>query len=277
MVSVNTALAYRKFGWSVIPIHTLVKGKCTCGNEDCATPGKHPRIKWSEFAKRLPSVKEINEWFSDAFVGSNIGVVTGSVSDIIVVDCDGKEGVISAKHKLNLPFPTLVALTGGGGFHIFYKTNGNLVASKIGLLPNVDIKAERGFVVLPPSIHISGYNYRWFRKRKPAVIDTSQFARPTVGVPINLHGWEDESLYGVDEGTRANVASKLAGKYVAKGLGLLSLWYLMREWNRHNRPPLPESELKTTVKFIYQKHHSEVEKPEQVSSVKQLLQIVKRI
>lgn len=277
MVTLNTALAYRKLGWSIIPIHTLVKGRCTCGNEDCATPGKHPRVKWSEFIKRLPDVEEVSEWFGDAFVGSNIGVVTGSISNIIVVDCDGKKGVLLAKKELDLPFPTLIALTGGGGFHIFYKPSGASIESRIGLLPNVDLKAEKGFVVLPPSIHMSGYKYRWFRRVKPAKISADRFPKPEVDLPVNLRGWEDEYIYGVDEGMRASVAAKLAGKYVAMGLGLLSLWYLMREWNRHNRPPLPESELKTTVKFIYRKHYEETDKPEQISSVKQLLHLVKRM
>src|SRR5262245_32630479 len=33
------------FGWSVVPLHGVDAPGCTCGKENCASPGKHPRTK----------------------------------------------------------------------------------------------------------------------------------------------------------------------------------------------------------------------------------------
>jgi len=275
MVTVNTALAYLKHGWSIIPVHAIVHGQCTCGNEECAAPGKHPRVRWNEYATRRPTKDEVVSWFTDEFPGSNIGAVTGTVSGFLVVDCDGKEGVISAKSSLDLPFPTLVSLTGGGGFHCFYKVNGSPIASKRNLYDKVDLKAEHGFVVLPPSKHVSGYKYRWFRKEPIAEIDLSQFEMDTGDISANERGWYSELLGGVDEGERSNAASKLSGRYAGMGMDMTFLWYGMREWNRHNRPPLPESELKTTVRFVYRKHATEG-KPERITKVNEIMHLFEK-
>ena len=111
--------------------------------------------------ERLPTRKEVKAWFGDEFYGSNIGMVTGLVSNTLVVDIDDTDAVYDIIDELSLPTKTLVAQTGGGGIHLFYKLNGLVVPSRIRAFPGVDIKAERGFVVLPPSIHKSGNRYRW--------------------------------------------------------------------------------------------------------------------
>ena len=38
----QAALENAKRGWPVLPIHTVDKGSCSCGNSDCTSPGKHP-------------------------------------------------------------------------------------------------------------------------------------------------------------------------------------------------------------------------------------------
>jgi hypothetical protein len=274
VVQLNTALAYLKHGWSIIPVHSIINGQCSCGKEDCAAPGKHPYIRWAEYTKRRPTKEEVKNWFDNEFLGANIGLVTGTVSGVLVVDCDGREGVKSAKEILDLPFPTLVSLTGGGGFHVFYKVNGTRVASKLGVCEKVDLKAEHGFVVLPPSRHISGYNYKWFHKAEPAEIDLSQFEAEEQHVEVVDKGWFTELLAGVDEGDRGNSAARLAGRYASMGVDLNFLWLGMKGWNQRNRPPLPESELKTTVKSIYHKHQTET-RPQEIKNIDEIIGMFK--
>lgn len=271
------ALAYLEYGWSIIPVHTIVRGYCTCGKDNCSAPGKHPRVNWADYTKRLPTKEEVVTWFRDEFPGSNIGLVTGTISNIMVVDCDGKQGVKEAKKKLSLTFPTLVALTGGGGFHCFYNLDGIPVASKRALHPMVDIKAERGFVVLPPSKHSSGYKYRWFRKNPiSSDIDLSQFELERNGNEVvNGTGWYSELLKGVSEGDRSNAASKLAGRYANKGLDLQFLMYGMLEWNKRNQPPLPREELITTVRYIFNKNRADSE-PERIETYGDLTKYLKK-
>jgi hypothetical protein len=35
------------------------------------------------------------------------------------------------------------------------------VSCKVGLVPGIDIRADGGFIVVPPSLHASGRRYAW--------------------------------------------------------------------------------------------------------------------
>ncbi|KKM78199.1 hypothetical protein LCGC14_1362460, partial [marine sediment metagenome] len=50
----------------MFPCHTIVDGKCTCGKDDCGSPGKHPFGKLTPKGAKDASVDEstIREWFS---------------------------------------------------------------------------------------------------------------------------------------------------------------------------------------------------------------------
>ena len=43
---------------------------------------------------------------------------------------------------------------------IYYKTN-NRYSSATGVIKDVDIRSEGGYIVLPPSYHENGNRYRW--------------------------------------------------------------------------------------------------------------------
>ena len=96
---------------------------------------------------------------------ANIGIRTGTESGIIVLDIDPRhEGNVSLaqleqKHG-NLPV-TGEVLTGGGGRHLFFKHPGGTAGSKAGLAPGLDVRGDGGYVVAPPSNHISGRCYQW--------------------------------------------------------------------------------------------------------------------
>ena len=43
--TVEHALGYARRGWPVFALHGISRsGRCTCGNADCADPGKHPHF-----------------------------------------------------------------------------------------------------------------------------------------------------------------------------------------------------------------------------------------
>jgi putative DNA primase/helicase len=101
--------------------------------------------------------------------GSNIGLACGALSNVVVVDIDQrKDGFHSIdtweQSRPDGPIPhTLTALSGGGGKHIFltYPTDGIPVRNRNNWLPGVDVKSDGGYVILSPSVHISGGSYRW--------------------------------------------------------------------------------------------------------------------
>jgi len=156
----QAALEYLERGWSVIPLYAVRSGCCTCGRPDCDKPGKHSPVKWKEYQTRRATVDEVKTWWQK-WPWANVGIVTGAISGLLVLDIEGPEGA-EAVARRELPL-TAIAETGGGGWHYYflYPEAGN-ISNRIALLPHVDIRAEGGYVVAPPSIHRSGRRYTWF-------------------------------------------------------------------------------------------------------------------
>ena len=93
-------------GWSIIPIR----------------PGdKRPLVRWEEFQHRHPSEAEACAWFSGRSK-AGIGIVTGAISGLVVVDIDVRHGGDEALEHLEQEhgrLPTTVECrTGGGGRHL---------------------------------------------------------------------------------------------------------------------------------------------------------------
>ena len=88
----QSALAYLARGWSVIPLR----------------PGeKRPLVRWEQYQKRPPSADELSGWFT-AWPKANVGIVTGSVSGLVVLDIDPAHGGVEAGQRNN----TIASLTG---------------------------------------------------------------------------------------------------------------------------------------------------------------------
>ncbi len=245
----KTAVELLHRGWSVIPVHVPIGYvDCSCGN-DCSWPGKHPRVSWRPYTEELPTEAEVVNWFDEEFYGSNIGVVTGRVSDMVVVDLDG---TIADFEALGLP-KTRTSLTGGGGYHFFYRIGRQPASSGISVTPGIDIKADGGFVVLPPSRHVSGQTYEWLNRSKLTQIDPSMLPKRVPSSAGNGE-WVGELLSGVEEGERSSVAARMAGRYAQIGLTTDETIMLMVSWNMLNSPPLPIRELGATVRSVYKRH-----------------------
>ena len=80
--------------------------------------GKRPTIRWLEFQHRYASKEEVQTWFK-CWPASNVGIVTGKLSGLVVVDIDPQHGGDSSLTefiKQHGPLPQSVeAVTGGGG------------------------------------------------------------------------------------------------------------------------------------------------------------------
>jgi hypothetical protein len=163
------AIAYGARGWPAFPVAGVrPDGRCTCGR-GCGSPGKHPLTLHGLWDATVDS-ERLRAW-GRRWRGANVGVVTGLASGIVVVDVDLAKGGDASLARLpvsGLVLPaTLTARTGGGGLHLVYRhpelplrnTAGRLPGA--GPLPGVDLRAEGGYVVVPPSRHASGRRYRW--------------------------------------------------------------------------------------------------------------------
>jgi len=201
---------------------------------------KKPLIPWKEFQSRKPTEEEVKEWFRK-FPDMNIGIITGKISDLIVVDVE-KGGDVS-----DLP-DTLISKTGGGGWHYYYRyTEG--IANKARIRKLTDIRGEAGFVIAPPSIHASGVKYEWVNRNMPTIFPKYLFGFK------NNENWSEISS-GVSEGQRNETASKYIGKLMrvfSQDTWESTVWETARIWNNRNIPALPERELRVVYESIRQR------------------------
>lgn len=154
----DAALGYAALGWPVLPLHAPVGGRCSCDKADCSSPAKHPRLAHG-LHDASTDEDEIVAWWR-RWPAANVGLRTGVAFDVL--DVDGEEGRASilaacAEHGQLPEGPW--SLTGGGGDHLLFLPTGS--GNRAGVLPKVDWRGLNGYIVAPPSVHISGETYTW--------------------------------------------------------------------------------------------------------------------
>ncbi|MBS0374817.1 MAG: bifunctional DNA primase/polymerase [Proteobacteria bacterium] len=151
----EAAIAYRRRGWSVIPVEPRAK---------------RPLLAWRAFQARLATEAEIDAWYRH-HPEANVAIVTGRLSGLVVLDVDprhGGEASLAALEAAHGPLPaTLESLTGGGGRHLYFRHPGGRCPNRVGLEPGLDLRGDGGCIVAPPSIHPSGRAYAWRAGRGP--------------------------------------------------------------------------------------------------------------
>jgi hypothetical protein len=160
----DAALGYARSGWPVLPLHTPQPDGCSCGNEDCSV-GKHPRTRHG-IADATTDQQQIRAWWA-RWPDANIGILTGSESGLVVVDLDNRDGANGSDNLAELAAclgelpKTLTSITGNGK-HLYFQHPGGTVKNSTGRLAyGLDLKADRGYVVGPPSLHADGRRYQW--------------------------------------------------------------------------------------------------------------------
>lgn len=164
------ALAYvKRLGWPVFPIHGIVNGRCTCGKADCSRPGKHPigALAPRGLLDATLDPAQVIAWWQAA-PDANIGVPAGVASGLAVVDVDLDKNGFDGLHTLQQQherFPdTVLALTGGGGYHYLFAHPGpgqKIKNSVRTLGDGLDVRGDGGYIIVAPSAHISGRRYAW--------------------------------------------------------------------------------------------------------------------
>ena len=82
--------------------------------------------------------------------GGNVGLITGKMSGIIVLDVDCEKG---GEIPEGLP-ETATVRTGGGGYHFYFSAGSASISNSVGkVAPYVDVRGEHGQVVFPGSVH----------------------------------------------------------------------------------------------------------------------------
>ena len=265
MNALATALKLIAKNRSVIPINTKTK---------------KPYIAWKEFQIRIATADEVKQWVRD-YPEAGIALVTGEISNIVVFDVDPRNG---GTNKQFIPFKTVSSKTGGKGRHYFFNYPSTVkVGCHPSIMPGIDLKADLGYVIIPPSLHPSGNKYEWIKSildHEPNYLpqELLDLIRKTSQKQSNF---DPSLLNGVGEGSRNGSAASVAGKLLKrfkKGEWETEVWPLLSAWNAKNIPPLSEYELRNVfisiAKLEAQKSDTGTETPQGISKEPLLTTVV---
>ena len=233
------AIEYVNTGWSVLPVRP---------------DEKRPYMTtWLAYQHTRATREMVESWFAN-LSGAGVGLVTGRISNVVVLDVE-KWCKIPLEDLLK-KYPTqMVAKSGGGGYHLYYAYPQGVgkVSNRVGIFDGADLRADGGFVVLPPTRHPSGNRYEWVMKGPLGVFPRSLLELQSQP-KAQSDGWLVEALRGVSEGGRNDTCARLAGYFFRKGMNYDVVEALILSWNECNYPPLPVNEVRTTIKSIERSH-----------------------
>lgn len=241
-MSLITDLAneYVDSGWSVLPVRPEEK--------------RPFMTNWLQYTKTRASKETVDNWFNN-LSGAGIGVVTGRISNMVVLDveCDCPYPIEQILER----YPTqMISRSGSGGYHLFYQypTSISHVSNRVRIFDCADLRADGGFIVLPPTMHpTSGKRYEWV-KRGPLGTFPKALLELQSQPKVQNDGWITEALRGVSEGGRNDTCARLAGYFFKKGVNADIVESLLMDWNERNDPPLPAHEVRTTIRSIERSH-----------------------
>lgn len=235
------ALAYASHGWPVFPLHSPARRGCSCGELTCGSPGKHPRTARG-YLEASPDVDTVTAWWN-RWPEANVGLHPAGAG-FVVIDVDGAEGESAAAALGLLAEPTLEVITGrqGGGRHRYYRHPGGEI-SNLTLAPKLDVRADHGYVLVPPSIHPTGRAYRWLGKldevgELPGPVAARLRSAPPAPPSANVADAE------IREGARNATLTRLAGAMRRHGCSEATIAAALAAENAQRcQPPLTTREL----------------------------------
>ena len=223
----RSAMMYVGRGFSVIPLRKK---------------DKRPVIDWKEYQNRKPTEAELVSWFGGN--KHNIGIVTGPVSGITVVDCDNDAAVERARF---LGMDKCPSVKTGRGMHYYFEYNKSVSnCQEMKDLPDIHVRSHGGYVVAPPSIHENGTMYSWVEETDEYPVVPHWITHRPNGEKSKL----TELIKGTGKGDRNVTLAKMIGHFV-KYMALDECVEIALAWNGFNDPPLPDAEVKRTVASIF--------------------------
>jgi hypothetical protein len=248
MSLVNIALGYAELGWSVIPLVPK-----------CKFPPKG--VTWKDRQTKRATPEQIRQWWEE-HSEAQIGIVTGKISNLIVIDFDGPGAIERFEARVGSIPETIMQSTGrtDGGTHALFQYHGesNGLRTKAGGLEGVDLKADGGIVVVHPSLHKSGKNYQWLNINplKHGLDDLLEMPSEMIEFFSSqngdkLYNRKPLTLQPVKKGERNNTLTRLAGKWIGQGMDLETAYFTAAGWNSGLEKPLDPKEVKSVVESIF--------------------------
>ena len=233
-----------RFGFSVLPVCPATK---------------KPLVPWQHFQTRRPTLKEILSWPENA----GLGIVTGSISGIVVVDCDSIE---DAKWFAQNRHKPVVWVRTPRGVHFYFKHTGEPVKNGVRVHDRYDIRGDGGYVLCPPTQkeRING-SYRWGDKSKD-LSEMPMFRHEWCPAPVSAKAAVSEEpskwimdgeayidkIFAVSGQGGQNSTWRAAQRLKDCGYTAIEALTVMERWNQTNcQPPWSESELRRKIDHVF--------------------------
>lgn len=257
---------YRRLGFCVVP---AIYGQ------------KRPSVDWRIYQKRKPTNEEIWMWFSGGDL--NIAIVCGKVSgNLVVQDFDDIEVYKKFFDVAKIESEGVVVKTGSGRRHVYFRTPQAIASFRIPQL-KLEVRSEGNVVIAPESLHPNGSRYEFVSPIPtdiPVVKDLKEDVWRIAGEKFGVRRpslWLGEPtdpgekrrsggkpyrgrhppcikklLEGVDSGFRNEAAARLASYFLfTKDFKSSKIKCMLAKWNKLNRPPLPDYEVRSVFRNVY--------------------------
>jgi len=230
--------------------------------------GKIPIVKWKRGNWHPKTLDDLKHYLNRP----NWGLRTGG--NFAVVDFDTKESFTSfvTANIDKLPIDVPIVKT-ARGFHIWFRPTQPLRDMHF---EGIDIKAEGGQVVVPPSIHPkTGQRYKFIKppkedipvldldelefpslkKREPSTGRLVEGRKPAKGIRTDKPRFNYEKIAnGVDDGGRTLAAVSFIGHLIWEGLPKEEIRAVVLEWNARNRPPIEHERINWIIDDVYNRY-----------------------
>ena len=251
----TAALRYAGRGWPVFPLHTAADGRCSCGEQRCTSPAKHPRTRHG-LRDATTRVETIRVWWLR--LPSNIGIRTGAASGLVVLDVDGEDGAESlrALEREHGALPrTASVVTPRGGSHFYFRHPGVDVPNSAGKLGvGVDTRGENGYITAPPSIGANGCRYE--PDERAPLAEMPGWLLERLRTPQNAFrrapasDWIAIVRDGLNEGQRNDGLTRLVGHLLRRYVDVDLVAEIAHLVSSRCRPPLDAGEVDRIIDSV---------------------------
>lgn len=252
------ALFFARLKMGVFPVHFITaEGMCSCGNASCKHAGKHPMTPHG-FQDATIDEQAVSSYFTGEPC-ANIGIRTGMVSNVLVLDEDPDRGGSESLSTLTAQFGSLpvttTTRTGSGGAHHWFAHPGHglIVGNRQDMRPGLDFRGDGGYIVAPPSTHLSGSRYAFMEGKGLHQIGLAP--APTWLLDLALGNLESAPLGAspatdspLEKGERHPTLFAMAGAMRQKGMSRAGIEAALKAENLARcNPPLTEKDIQKMV------------------------------
>ena len=235
---------------------------------------KGTSVKWSEFHDKEQSLNDIQSINWNTRTNGIAVIQDGKFISLDFDKCKDEGFIYQIANDLNIN--SWIVKT-GNGFHIHLELDNlkeliDIIGKESGcytlepinkdLLDHIEIRVNKHYTVLPPSLHKSGKEYKFITgnpNNKPQKVKADllintlkkyfEFVRKNETIK-NTPGEFEKLFDGVPEGQRTKALVRLFGLYFNQGFERKFITKNLELWNKQNKPPIEENELNQTDKIF---------------------------